>query len=188
MPPKCPHVACICQHCGDTFYRVPSQVGSYCSKPCQYAGYAGDSTARFWSLVQQGDGCWLWLGHTNHLGYGIFPVRGRNVLAHRFAYELQRGPIPIGAHVLHHCDRRACVREDHLFTGSHRDNMAEMVSKSRNPRGERMGNTRLTDADAQRIRELHRQGLRPKQLGTMFGVAPAVIGNIVARRTWKHLP
>lgn len=187
MPAKCERVPCVCQCCSCTFLRIPSQVGHYCSKPCQHMAHR-DPLRRFWSRVRKGDGCWIWLGKPTPKGYGIISVDKRHAYAHRFAFALHNGPIPDGLDVLHSCDNPLCVNPEHLFLGTHVDNMADMVAKGRNPRGERMGNTRLSDADARRIRELHRRGLKPKQLGAIFGVAPPVIGNIVARRTWKHLP
>ena len=59
-------------------------------------------------------GCWLWVGHVNDNGYGLFHVNGRNVRAHRFAYEHYRGPIPEGLDLDHLCRVRCCVNPDHL--------------------------------------------------------------------------
>lgn len=87
---------------------------------------------RFWAKVDKTDDCWLWTAHRQATGYGQFsPSPGHPVGAHRFAWELAHGPIPAGMYVCHHCDVRACVRVDHLFLGSPRDNMADMVAKGR---------------------------------------------------------
>ena len=73
---------------------------------------------RFWPKVDKngpiwhGTPCWVWLAATNGDGYGAFgnPQRG----AHRFAYELLVGPIPMGLELDHLCRNRLCVNPVHL--------------------------------------------------------------------------
>lgn len=87
--------------------------------------------ARFWSKVQRGDGCWLWMAATFPTGYGQFNA-GRFLngkqdtrYAHRVAYELAHGPIPDGLVVRHQCDTPRCVRASHLLIGTQADNIAD---------------------------------------------------------------
>ena len=90
---------------------------------------------RFWSKVQPTEGCWLWTGARSTEGYGYIGVGPRrnhkDVLAHRLMWELTYGPIPNGLWVLHRCDTPSCVRPDHLFLGTHQDNMDDMKRKGR---------------------------------------------------------
>lgn len=87
---------------------------------------------RFWEKVVKSEGCWEWSGaRSKHGRYGIINVGGRSTKAHRVSWELNRGPIPPGAKVLHHCDNPPCVRPDHLFIGTQADNLADGRRKGR---------------------------------------------------------
>jgi hypothetical protein len=92
---------------------------------------------RFWEKVAKGDGCWEWQAFRLKSGYGWFGGAEGTDLTHRVAWRLERGPIPDGMFVLHHCDNRACVRPDHLFLGDHAANMRDMVAKGRGRAGPR---------------------------------------------------
>lgn len=80
---------------------------------------------RFWQFVEEADsGCWEWLGFidTRH-GYGIHPVNGVRVRAHRIAVTLVRGPVPLNLTVDHLCRNRRCVNPDHLEVVPNKENI-----------------------------------------------------------------
>src|SRR6266852_3686450 len=89
---------------------------------------------RFWEKVDRSGDCWIWTaGHGNHR-YGMIRSGEKGspyLLAHRVAWELSHGPIQAGLYVLHHCDTKSCVRPEHLFLGTTRDNSSDMVQKNR---------------------------------------------------------
>lgn len=100
-----------------------------------------DPVTRFWENVRKSDGCWEWTAyrttaksqrHRGAVGYGRFMVTWRRViLAHRYSWELHNGLVPDGMVVCHHCDNPACVRPDHLFVGTQKDNIQDMLKKGR---------------------------------------------------------
>lgn len=71
-------------------------------------------TERFWSKVDTGGECWLWLGHVSNRGYGMFYVDRTMKLAHRVSYTWAHGSINPGLVVDHQCNNTRCVRPSHL--------------------------------------------------------------------------
>ena len=136
-----------CLECGKDLYRPPRSgrrpLTMYCSISCRNRGNnrRRKSTAkpianRFWPKVQKSDGCWLWTGAIKSNGYGHIGSEGpggylKVRTTHRVSWELHFGPIPAGLLVLHRCDVRNCVRPDHLFLGTHTDNMLDCIAKGR---------------------------------------------------------
>lgn len=75
--------------------------------------------------------CIEWTGAKAGNGYGTVWMAGRMAYAHRVAWEKENGPIPSGMCVLHLCDNPPCTNPAHLFLGTQRDNVADMLSKGR---------------------------------------------------------
>ncbi len=79
--------------------------------------------------------CVLWDKSLSSTGYGNAWRNGKPLGAHRYTWEQQRGPIPDGLYVLHHCDNRACVNIDHLYVGTQSDNIRDAVRRGRHKSG-----------------------------------------------------
>jgi hypothetical protein len=83
-----------------------------------------DRREHFWSHVfippeeMTVGACWQWTGTTSN-GYGKYG----SIWAHRFSWELLRGPIPHNLEVDHLCRNRGCVNPEHLEIVSHRENV-----------------------------------------------------------------
>jgi hypothetical protein len=132
-----------CPQCGRFFAHNITQNPRqrFCSRPCARLGARNGPAPkpiaeRFWPKVQQGDGCWLWIGTLTVRGYGQMWAGSRrapepHLLAHRVMWALTHGSVPPGLDVLHHCDVRHCVRPDHLFLGTQADNARDAWRKGR---------------------------------------------------------
>lgn len=86
----------------------------------------------FWNNVEKTRGCWLWKAGRDKDGYGMFRWSGGH-RASRYAFFLSRERMPQNF-VLHRCDNPLCVRPDHLFEGTAKDNSEDMVHKGRSAR------------------------------------------------------
>lgn len=140
-------------------------------------------TARFWTKVQKTDECWLWQSVHSSSGYGKFKLYGKMERAHRVAWLLPYGAIPVGQHVLHRCDNPPCVRPDHLFLGTNRDNIQDRTIKGRSKNAieaMRRVRTKLTDEQIQEIRRLYvPHTMTIAMLAEQFATTKSYISNIL---------
>lgn len=134
--------------------------------------------------------CWLWTASTSH-GYGLIGYNGKLLSPHRVIYQNLVQPIPVGLSVLHKCDNPSCVNPDHLFLGTHADNMQDMANKGRSNKGkpnlknkgENHGMAKLTQKQVKAIRFLYKNSpMSQKELAEKFGVHQVHISRIVLRK------
>ena len=156
--------------------------------------------ARFLNKVKKCEnGCWEWTAGKDKDGYGKYR-KGR---AHRFAYELWKGPIPDGLYILHSCDNPPCVNPEHLEIGTNQDNVNDRQHKNRQAkgdnhgrytrpettaRGEKQGGSKLTADCVREIKILREFGFSLKELGKMYSVHCTNISVILRGKSWKHVP
>ena len=137
----------------------------------------------FWKRTRRVGECIEWTGAAHEFGYGRLrwpPIRGgKFCYAHRVAWMLEHGPIPAGLYVLHRCDNRKCVNLEHLFLGTHGDNMADMLAKKRQAVGTRHGMSRLAYTTVQAIRRMFMLGATESELAAEFGVSAGYVSELV---------
>lgn len=144
---------------------------------------------RLAALCQLDDatGCLEFVGGKRGKGYGCFTVStGRTEGAHRVAWELENGPIPMGLHVLHRCDNRPCCNPEHLFLGTNRDNIADMIAKGRDRKvqGVESPHAKLTPAA---VRSIRVDGRSYKSIGREYGVSAQTVFRIKRHTVWKSV-
>ena len=133
-------------------------------------------------------GCWIWMGSTNSKGYPNFWHKGHSRHGNRVAWELYRGIIPAGLHVLHSCDTPSCVNPNHLFLGTNQENKNDSVKKSRHrwtaKYGDDNAQSKLTSQEVLRILSSGDPGYL---LAKRFNISQQTICDIKKGRRWKYL-
>lgn len=184
-----------CQICGVVFKAESRRLlhgdARFCSRKCHgiSRGKLDVRVAKYSSSPDE-NGCINWTGQIGKHGYGVIssgkkphkPLR-----AHRVAWELAYGTIPKGLLVCHRCDNKRCVNINHLFLGSHQDNMTDMVKKGRNTRGSSQHLAKLTEEDVIKIRQMSWEGKQYTEIAKIFGVSPPTVRRIAIGKNWKHV-
>jgi hypothetical protein len=154
-----------------------------------------EPTQRFWLKVNKNGPlilstkCWLWMGYRDANGYGTF--RGyrskKTYKAHRFSYLIHKSEISSGFAICHKCDNPSCVNPDHLFMGTHIENIADRDNKKRQCLGERNRHAKLKTIQVLEIRSRPYYRGIGKDLSIEFGVKLPTIYKIRNGDLWKHL-
>ncbi len=148
-----------------------------------------DAVVRFsenW-MPEPFSGCWLWFGYTKPTGYGTISVNRKMLRSHRFSWMLHRGEIPNGLHVLHTCDTPSCVNPDHLFLGTHTENIKDRDRKRRNTRGVTHPKAKLSEDDVRELRKMRQQGMSYRKLADFFHLNRKTAYYAANGKTWRDV-
>ncbi len=154
----------------------------------------GTARGRFWNNVDKNGprqpwmktNCHIWTGGKTSTGYGYLIVKGIQTRAHRFSYAEFVEPIPEGLWVLHHCDTPACCRKEHLYAGTHQDNVDDLWRRHDERQRAAISAAQLkvprNPADILRHRiwiRCYENGMQLKPIAEVFQVWPGTIQHII---------
>lgn len=132
--------------------------------------------------------CWGWAGASEPTGYGKFSI-GSGVIAkaHRFSYELHKGPIPEGLLIRHTCDNPPCTNPDHLLVGTYKDNARDAQERRRMAHGDNHGKRIMSEAQVREFRRLYDEGVTSTEIAKQNGLPHMAVWQAVKRINWKYV-
>lgn len=174
---------------------------------------------RFFSGIKKDSttGCWEWSGTKNNHGYGMMGVCTDAILVHRYSWMHHYGEIPDGLIVCHKCDNPPCANPEHLFLGTHKDNVHDKILKGRDintrnalkstnalktkntlrakgvlkvkdpSKARSRSDTKLTPEQVKEIKFLLRGGVKQAHVAKQFSVSRTTIMFINQGKTWGHI-
>lgn len=137
---------------------------------------------RFWNKVniRGPDDCWIWQGCISGSGYGSFNTgNNKKINSSRFAWILVNGPIVSKSLlVLHRCDNKSCCNPNHLYLGTHGDNVNDLCK--RNPLSLSLNGmpSRFYEGESWLMKKLRKAGFSYSYISKIFKCSPAHIANI----------
>ena len=162
----------------------------------------------FWDRVypfvkNEGD-CLIFTGCRDDCGYGRITRDGRLVRIHREVWIKNNGAIPEGKEICHTCDNPACINPDHLWAGTHLENMQDRSAKGRQARlfgnthtrgksinrGSKHGRSKFTEEQVKAIKSslsVNKTWGNVIALAAEYGVSRTAINHIRAGTRWSHV-
>lgn len=170
----------FCQTHNLRFYRTGNPLGYKTLR-----GKGNSEEEKFWSKIKtiaNPEKCWEWQGCRNTKGYGLSTFKGKRAVAHRIAFYLHNGYWATND-VCHSCDNPPCCNPNHLWEGTRKENMADMMAKGRGVGKKKK--PKLTPENILKIRELLNNNQRIMNIARLFNVSCATIYDIKKERKWK---
>lgn len=121
--------------------------------------------------------CWNWIGAKQRYGYGTIIHKGKTIKAHRLSYEKFIGDIPDsnqskhGTCICHTCDNPSCVNPEHLFAGTQKENIHDMLNKNGHPNS-------LPSDITTKIKQMLLSGIKVCQIAKSFNIHRTTVSRI----------
>ena len=133
--------------------------------------------------------CWGWNASKSRGGYGQFRLLKNNkwtmARANRVSYELFKGELSPTLLVCHSCDNPECINPNHLFTGTAKENIQDMIKKGRRFLSRNTKHKWLNRQTVDAMREDFKQGMKQAEICLKYEHSRAQVSRVVRNQIWK---
>lgn len=206
-----------CQNCGKehSAYGYTEGRKKYCSKQCmEEFRHTPLETLLMNHVEKRNNGCWEWTGALSRkTGYGKITYNQKTISTHRASYLVFKGEISKGKHICHSCDNKKCVNPEHLWAGTAKENMQDMIKKGRQAdqtgkvispehfkklqhgrlnnwpsrEGSKHHLAKLDEKKVMEIKKMIKDGYTNKEIAEIYNVDQSNISLIRNGKRWSHV-
>lgn len=141
----------------------------------------------FPDLIREEGECLIWLGWADKAGYGKVKYEGKLWLVHRLAWYTEKNKSIKGINILHHCDNPPCLKIEHLFEGSHSDNLKDCWDKGRREKSHEGETHPSAKLSANEVIAILSDNRTHTAIAKEYGVSRPAISLIKERKNWRHV-
>lgn len=137
--------------------------------------------------------CWLWMGSVGNAGYGVADgrfVNQKKMSAHRLSYLIFFGKLDREKEVCHTCDNRLCVNPDHLWLGTHKENIHDAIGKDRTVIGRTGVKHHGVILNEKQVLDIYRRshsGEVQRRIAEEYGVSYQTVTDIKLKNRWREI-
>jgi len=140
---------------------------------------------RFNLLTKQVGECIEWTGGKYPGGYGRYYSGGKTRYAHRVSYMAANNVVLTKDNlVCHSCDNPSCVKPDHLWIGTQKDNVHDCISKGRKvnpPINRKVTDEQVAEIKASFVKDVNLKN-NSEELAIKYGLTSGTILEIIGGR------
>lgn len=141
-------------------------------------------------LLRSDDECFVWPFANDGKGYGIICFDQKNYYVHRISCERANGPAPENQPLSRHLcgnGHLGCFNPKHLIWSNQTENMSDRIIHETTNRGERHGNSKLTEKQVMEIFVRSNGGEKERDIAKEFGITASNVYYIKIGKSWSWL-
>lgn len=190
-----------CVNCKKEFYISPSKEGRRrnCSRACSYITRKTFYKSATWDekvlhlkerfeklVIKKDKDCWGWKGSVTN-GYAKISFDNLPLSGHRAAWIIFKGVLPKKLFVCHKCNNALCTNPEHLYLGTHKQNMKDRKNCKRDPVGEKNGMSKLKEKQVVEIIKMLNEKKGGSEIARLFKISPVTVSGIKTGHLWNYL-
>jgi hypothetical protein len=190
-----------CSNCKKEFYIVPSASlrRHNCSLSCSYITRKTFYKSASWDekvlhlkerfeklVIKKDEGCWGWKGSITN-GYAKIAFENLPLSGHRASWIIFKGVLPKKLFVCHKCNNALCTNPEHLYLGTHKQNMKDRKNCRRDPVGEKNGMSKLKEKEVLEMKKMFKKKISGAEIARFFNISPGIVSEIKNGHYWAYL-
>ncbi len=137
--------------------------------------------------IDENRGCYIWNSSYTADGYALITYKKKKVRVAKAVLENKLGrPLKVGYETCHLCNNRGCIKPEHLYEGTHKQNGKDLAESGK-LKGEKASNSKITQVQAKIIKDMISSGKSLISISKELNISIPTIEGIKRGTSWKWL-